>query len=140
MDSPWHNPSSDEIKEVLENTRTVAIVGLSSNPANSSYNVAEYLRKNRIKVIPVNPTVSEIQGLISYPDLKSLPEKPDIVVVFRKPEFAPEIVRKAIEFGATAVWLQEEIVSPAAFAEGRKAGLFMVMNKCIAKEHYRLLK
>ncbi|MEW5925654.1 MAG: CoA-binding protein [Candidatus Zixiibacteriota bacterium] len=134
----WRNPSSDEIKKLLDNSRTIAVVGLSSNPERPSYRVADYLLQKGYKIIPVNPRETEILGLKAYPDLESIPDKIDIVDVFRQPSEAKDIVERAISCGAGAVWLQESVVSLDAFCEGEKAGMIIVMDRCIKKEHSRL--
>lgn len=135
----WTNPSSEAIKKLLDASRTIAVVGLSSNPERPSYRVAGYLLKKGYNVIPVNPHETEILGLKVYPDLSAISDKIDIVDVFRHPSEARNIVEKAISCGAGAVWLQESVVSPEAFREGEKAGLMMIMDRCIFKEHSRLV-
>ena len=103
----WKNPDDGVIKKLLDTSRTIAVVGMSSNPDRPSYGVSEFLISAGYNVIPVNPKEKEILGQRSYPDLKSIPDKIDIVDVFRKPDAAPEIVKEAVEIGASAVWLQE---------------------------------
>ncbi|SYZ73349.1 conserved hypothetical protein [Candidatus Zixiibacteriota bacterium] len=135
----WKNPSPDEIKNFLKSIRTIAVVGLSSNPARASHNIGVYLKKKGYKVVPVNPNETEVLGEKSYPDLKSIPDKIDLVDVFRKGDAAPGITEEAIAIGVKGIWLQETVVSPEAFKRGEEAGLFMVMDRCIFKEHARLL-
>ena len=134
----WKNPDDGVIKKLLDTSRTIAVVGMSSNPDRPSYGVSEFLISAGYNVIPVNPKEKEILGQRSYPDLKSIPDKIDIVDVFRKPDAAPEIVKEAVEIGASAVWLQESVLSYDAFATGEKAGLTMIMDRCIFKEYHRL--
>ncbi len=134
----WKNPDDGVIKKLLDQSRTIAVVGMSSNPDRPSHGVSEYLLSIGYNVIPVNPKEKEIMSQRAYPDLKSIPEKVDIVDVFRKPDAAPDIVKEAVEIGASAVWLQESVISFDAFAAGEKAGLIMVMDRCIFKEHHRL--
>lgn len=136
----WKNPSSEDIRKLLDNSRTIAVVGLSSNPERPSFRVGGYLVQKGYRVIPINPVEKEIMDLKSYPDLESVPEKIDIIDVFRRPSEAVNIVEQAITCGAGAVWLQESVVSPEAFHLGEKAGLMMVMDRCIYKEHSRLVK
>lgn len=126
------------IEDILNNSRTVAVVGLSGNPDRPSHVVAEYLKENGYTIIPVNPNEKEILGEKSYPDLASIPVPVDVVDVFRRSEDVPPIVREAIRIGAKAVWMQEGVVNKEAAAEARKAGLKVVMDKCMFKEHYRL--
>jgi predicted CoA-binding protein len=126
------------IEDILNNSRTVAVVGLSPDPDRPSHNVAGYLKENGYIIIPVNPGEKEILGEKSYPDLTSIPEKVDVVDIFRKSEDVLPIVREAIKIGAGAVWMQEGVINREAAAEARKAGLKVVMDKCMFKEHYRL--
>lgn len=137
--SNWRNPSSHELEELLRSSKRIAVLGLSSNPARPSNGVAAYLQAQGYEIIPVNPKESEILGQKTYPDLASVPGKIDIVDVFRRSEFAPAIVEEAARIGARAVWLQEEVISPLAFNRGLEAGLTMIMDCCILKEHSRLL-
>jgi predicted CoA-binding protein len=116
----------------------VAVVGLSPDPDRPSHGVAGYLRENGYKIIPVNPEEKEILGETSYPDLSSIPEVPDVVDIFRRSEEVLPIVREAIKKGAKAIWMQEGVINKAAAAEARKAGLKVVMDGCMFKEHYRL--
>jgi predicted CoA-binding protein len=126
------------VEEILKNSRTVAVVGLSPDPDRPSHGVAGYLRENGYKIIPVNPEEKEILGETSYPDLSSIPEVPDVVDIFRRSEEVLPIVREAIKKGAKAIWMQEGVINKAAAAEARKVGLKVVMDRCMFKEHYRL--
>jgi hypothetical protein len=126
------------VKEILDTSRVVAIVGLSSNPERPSNVVGKYLKAHGYKIIPVNPAEKEIVGEKSYPDLTSVPEKVDVVDIFRKSEDVPLIVRDAIKIGARTVWMQEGIINKDSAAEARKAGLKVVMNKCMRKQHIKL--
>ncbi len=135
----WSNPSSDEIEKILERSHRIAVVGLSSDPARASNGVAAYLLSQGYEIIPVNPKETSPLGLQAYPDLASVPGKIDIVDVFRRSEFAPEIVRQAIAIGASAIWFQEDIISPEAFKLAKESGLTVVMNLCMLKEHVRLV-
>jgi len=130
------NMSSEE--EILKSSRVIAIVGLSSKPERPSYGVGDYLKEHGYKVIPVNPMEKEILGEVSYPDLKSIPEKVDVVDIFRRPEDVPPIVEEAIKIGAKAVWMQEGIINEAAAKRAEEGGLKAVMNKCMKKEHQKL--
>jgi len=126
-------------KEILLSTKTIASVGLSSNPEKESHGVARYLKEQGYRVIPVNPTTAEVLGEKSYPDLESVPEKIDVVQVFRKPEDVPPVVEGAIKVGAKAVWMQEGIVNEAAAETARAAGLQVVMDACMRDTHKRLI-
>jgi len=128
------------IPELLENSRTIAVVGLSSKRSRPSYGVSEYMQSAGYRIIPVNPQETEVLGERAYPDLDSVPEKIDIVDVFRNPDAVPEIVEAAIRVGAPAVWLQEGVVHEAAAQKARDAGLTMVMDRCILKEHRKLAR
>ena len=125
-------------EEILKNSRTVAIVGLSSNPERPSYTVAKYLKEHGYKIIPVNPNEKTVLGETSYPDLSSIPEKVDVVDIFRRSEDVPPIVSEAIKIGAKAVWMQEGVNNKEAALEALKAGLKVVVNKCMRKEHEKL--
>jgi len=127
-----------EMKRLLEQTQSIAVVGLSSRPERPSHGVARYLIAQGYRVIPVNPTVDEVLGLKSYPDLKAIPEPVDVVDIFRRSEHVPPIVEQAIEIGARAVWMQLGVVHEEAAARAEAAGLIVVMDRCIAVEHRRL--
>ena len=131
--------SDKDLKEILLSTRIIASVGLSSNPQKESYGIALYLKQQGYQVIPVNPTTTEIFGEKAYPDLESVPEKIDVVQVFRKPEDVPPVVDSAIKVGAKVVWMQEGIVNEAAAQKAREAGLQVVMDACMRATHRRLI-
>ena len=114
------------------------MVGLSSDPGKPSYGIAGYLAEQGYNIIPVNPNAQEILGRTSYPDLSSIPEKVDVVEIFRRSEDVIPIVEEAIKIGARVVWMQEEIVNEEAAARARDAGLLVVMDKCLFKEHQRM--
>ena len=127
------------MKDILLAAKTVASVGLSSNRAKESYGIVEYLKGQGYHIIPVNPTATEILGEKAYPDLESVPEKIDVVQVFRKPEDVPPVVDSAIKVGAKVVWMQEGIVNEEAAAKARAAGLQVVMDACMRATHRRLI-
>ena len=127
------------MKDILLSAKTVASVGLSSNRAKESYGIVEYLKGQGYRIIPVNPTTTEVLGEKSYPDLESVPEKIDVVQVFRRPEDVPPIVDSAIKVGAKVVWMQEGIVNEEAAAKARAAGLQVVMDECMRATHRRLI-
>jgi predicted CoA-binding protein len=126
------------VEYILKNSRTVAVVGLSPDPNRPSHNVAGYLKENGYEIIPVNPDEKEILGEKSYPNLASIPMQVDVVDIFRRSEEVLPIIREAIKKGARAIWMQEGVINKEAADEARKAGLKVVMNKCMFKEHYRL--
>lgn len=117
--------------------KSIAVVGLSDNPERPSFRVAKYLMESGYEIIPVNPGISEWMGKKSYPDLPSVLQKIDVVDVFRKPDAVPEIAKQAIAVGAKALWLQEGVVHGEAAAEAEKAGLLVVMDRCLMKERQK---
>ena len=125
------------IAKLLAESKTIAVVGLSGDVFRPSYGVAAYMQQQGYRIIPVNPKENEILGERCYPDLASIPEPVDIVDVFRRSEFVPELVREAIRIGAKAVWLQEGVEHAEAADEGRAAGLVVIENRCILKDHRR---
>ena len=127
-------------EKIISECRTVAVVGLSSNPERTSYKVASYLAKHGYHIIPVNPNAQEILGKTSYPDLSSIPEKVEVVDIFRRAEDVMPIVDEAIKIGAKVVWMQEGIINEEAAAKARDAGLLVVMDKCMFKQHRRLIQ
>ncbi len=124
---------------VLRSARTIAVVGLSSKRYRPSHGVAEYMQSSGYRIIPVNPFETEVLGETAYPELDRVPGTVDIVDIFRRSEFVPEIVDAAIRIGARAIWMQEGVVHEEAAAKARAAGLEVVMDRCILKEHRRLL-
>jgi predicted CoA-binding protein len=125
----------EEIRAILRETKVVAVVGLSDRPDRASYQVAAYLQAAGYRVIPVNPAVSEVLGEKAYASLRDVPGPIDLVDVFRKSEAVPEVVEDAVAVGAKAVWMQEGVVHHAAAGRARAAGLRVVMNRCVLKEH-----
>lgn len=123
------------VRELLKTSNTIASVGLSSNPEKDSHWVVSYLKNNGYKIIPVNPTASEIMGEKSYASLSEIPEKVDIVQIFRKSEDVPPVVEEAIKIGAKVVWMQEGIVNEEAEQAAEEAGLFVVMDVCMRAAH-----
>lgn len=127
-------------EEILDKYHTIAVVGASPNPERPSHRVAGYLMEHGYQVIPVNPNAREVLGETSYPSLSSIPEKVEVVDIFRRSEEVLPIVDEAIEIGARAIWMQEGIVNEVAAAKARDAGLLVVMDKCMFKEHRRLVQ
>jgi len=126
---------AEKIEELLKSAKTIAVVGLSDNPARTSYRVSAYMQSQGYRIIPVNPAISEALGEKSYPTLSEVPEKIDIVNVFRRSEHVPEVVEEAIRLKMPAIWMQEGVVHEEAAEKARQAGIFVVMNRCILKEH-----
>ncbi len=124
--------------KILNSSKTIAVVGLSPKPDRPSYRVASYLKGQGCRIIPVNTYASEILGETCYPDLRSIPEQVDVVDIFRRSERVPAIVEEAIEIGAKAVWMQEGVINEEAATRAREAGLLVVMDKCMLKEHRKL--
>jgi uncharacterized protein len=129
--------SREAIKKILEDCRTIAVVGLSSSPARASNGVAGYMKRQGYKIIPVNPKEEQVLGEKSYPTLADVPIKIDLVDIFRRSEAAGEVVDEAIKVGAKAVWLQEGVIDNAAAKRAQEAGLLVVMDRCWLKEHAR---
>jgi hypothetical protein len=126
---------SDPIAEILQRAKTIAVVGLSDNPLRPSHGVSAYLQAQGYRIIPVNPQIQEALGEKSYPSLLDVPEKIDIVDIFRRPEFVEEVVDQAIQLKVPAVWMQEEVIHEKAAEKARQAGIFVVMDRCILLEH-----
>ena len=126
---------SDTIREILEQARTLAIVGLSSKVMRPSHGVAAYMQRQGYRIIPVNPHEESVLGERGYASLDAVPEPFDVAVIFRRPEFVPEVVEAAIRRGAKVVWMQEGVVHEQAAERARAAGLRVVMDRCILKEH-----
>ena len=129
--------SREAIHKILEECRTIAVVGLSSNPGRASNGVAGYMKRSGYKIIPVNPNEQEVLGEKSYSSLTDVPVKVDLVDVFRRSEDAGRVVDEAIKVGAKAVWLQEGVIDHTAAERARDAGLLVVMDLCWLKEHAR---
>ena len=127
-----------QISEILRIGRTIAVVGLSAKRYRPSYGVAEYMQRAGYRIIPVNPHETEVLGEKCYPDVESVPEPIDIVDIFRRSEFVPEIVEAAIRKGAKAIWMQEGVIHEEAARRAREADIEVVMDRCILKEHRRL--
>jgi len=136
---PQQNATSEEIKDILTESKTIAIVGLSQNPDRDSHKVAQYLLKNGYKIVPVNPAYDEVLGEKSYPSVKDVPFAIDIVDIFRKPDVIPGLVDEAIEKKAKTVWMQLGLSHNQAAKKATEAGLKVVQNKCMKIEHYKMV-
>jgi predicted CoA-binding protein len=125
----------DSIAEVLKKSKTIAVVGLSDNPMRASHGVSAYMQLQSYRIIPVNPMCDFVLGEKSYRSLLEVPEKIDIVNIFRRPQFVAEIVDHAIQLKVPAIWMQETVIHQEAAKKAQAAGIFVVMDKCILKEH-----
>jgi uncharacterized protein len=128
-------PGTDPIAELLQRSQTIAVVGLSDNPMRPSHGVSAYMQAQGYRIIPVNPEILESLGEKAYASLLDVPEKIDIVNIFRRPEFVEEVVDHAIQLKVPAIWMQEDVIHQLAAQKARKAGIFVVMDLCILKEH-----
>ncbi len=133
------NLTDAHLKDILNNVKNIAVVGISTNPSKDSHAVAAYLKKQGYHVIPVNPAAEEILGEKSYPDLQSIKGPVDVVDVFRRPEFVSEIADQAIKIGAKVLWLQLGIHNEEAVKKAREAGMTVVEDHCMMAEHSRLI-
>lgn len=128
----------DDVEKIIRESRNIAVVGISNKLGRPSLTVASYLKGQGYRIIPVNPTIQDVNGEKCYPDLTSIPEKVDVVDIFRKPADVLPVVEEAVRIGAKAVWMQEGIVNEEAARKAKEAGLLVVMDKCMLKEHSRL--
>jgi predicted CoA-binding protein len=133
-------PVFSSIEDLLRSARNIAVVGLSSNPMRSSYGVSAYMQQHGYRIIPVNPQIDSCLGEKAYALLLDVPEKIDIVNIFRRPEFVEEIVDQAITLKVPAIWMQEEVIHERAAEKARQAGIFVIMDRCILKEHRAVIK
>ena len=129
--------AGDPVSQILKTSHTIAVVGLSSRTHRPSYGVAQYLQSAGYKIIPVNPEEKDVLGEKCYARLEDVPEQVDIVDIFRRSEYVPEIVESAIRIGARGVWMQEGVIHAEAAERARSAGLFVTMDTCILKQHIR---
>jgi len=125
----------DPIFELLKRSKTIAVVGLSQNPLRPSHGVTAYMQSHGYRIIPVNPNIDECLGEKAWPSLSDVPDKIDIVNIFRRPEFVEAIVDEAIRLKISAIWMQEDVIHEKAAEKARQAGIFVVMDRCILKEH-----
>ena len=128
----------NRISTILDSARTIAVVGMSGKRYRPSYGVAEYMKRSGYRIIPVNPYETEVLGERCYPDLVSVPGPIDIVDIFRRSEYVPEIVESDIQIGAKTVWMQEGVIHEEAAERARNAGLKVVMDRCTLKEHRKM--
>jgi predicted CoA-binding protein len=132
----------DAIRDLLSSAKIIAVVGLSSKRARASFGVSRYMQAAGYRIIPVNPNESEVLGEKAYADLDAIPKdvKIDVVNIFRRPEEVSEVVEAAIRLGAPAIWMQEGVIHEESAAAARKAGIFVVMDRCLLKDHQRLMR
>jgi len=128
-------PQSDPVAALLKRSKTIAVIGLSGNPQRASHGVSAYMQTHGYRIIPVNPHIEESLGERAYASLLDVPEKIDIVNIFRRPEFVEAVVDQAIQLKVPAIWMQEDVIHERAAEKARKAGIFVVMDRCILKEH-----
>jgi predicted CoA-binding protein len=129
------SPRPDPIADLLERSKTIAVVGLSNSPLRPSHGVSAYMQTNGYEIIPVNPEIEDALGEKAYASLLEVPRKIDIVNIFRRPEFVEEVVDQAIQLRVPAIWMQEEVINEKAAEKARQAGIFVIMDRCILKEH-----
>ena len=137
---PFTNPAPDEICRLLREVHTIAVVGLSPNPSRPSFRVAQALKSFGYRIFPVRPLVIEVLGEKAYPDLESLPEVPDIVDVFRAPQHVPAVVDSCIKLGIKRLWLQEGVLHEEAALRAQQAGITVVMDRCMFRDHTQLCR
>jgi|SRR5271165_6451019 len=128
-------PQPDPITDLLKRSKTIAVVGLSNSPLRPSHGVSAYMQTNGYRIIPVNPEIKGALGEKAYASLLDVPEKIDIVNIFRRPEFVEEVVDQAIQLKVPVIWMQEEVINEKAAEKARRAGIFVIMDHCILKEH-----
>jgi predicted CoA-binding protein len=136
----FSNPSPENIYNLLRGVRSVAVVGLSPNPGRPSFRVAQALQSFGYRIFPVRPLMTEVLGEKAYPDLESLPEVPDIVDVFRAAEHVPAIVDSCIKLGIKNLWLQDGVVHEEAALRAQQAGITVVMDRCMFRDHTQLCR
>src|ERR1700693_2635499 len=129
------SPQTDPVTELLRDAKTIAVVGLSDDPMRPSHGVSAYMRSHGYRIIPVNPRIESCLGEKAYSSLLEVPERIDIVNIFRRPEFVAEVVDQAIQLKVPAIWMQEDVIHEKAAEKARKAGIFVAMDLCILKEH-----
>jgi uncharacterized protein len=127
--------TTDPITELLKRSKTIAVVGLSDSPLRASHGVSAYMQSQGYRIVPVNPTVDNVLGEDSYSSLLDVKEKIDIVNIFRRSEFVPDVVDQAIQLKVPAIWMQEGVIHEAAAEKARQAGILVIMDRCILKEH-----
>ncbi|MBP2077766.1 CoA-binding protein [Oceanobacillus polygoni] len=136
----WENPTNDELKEILESAKTIAVVGLSNNQDKTAYQIAKIMQEVGYRIIPVNPSVDEVLGEKAYPSLMAIPDKIDIINIFRRPEYLPEIAKEAAETDCRIFWAQQGIVNEDAYHYLKERDFTVIMDLCIKVVHAVLVK
>lgn len=136
----WENPSKETLKEILESAKTIAVVGLSNNEEKTAYQISKIMQNEGYRIIPVNPTVDEVLGEKAYPTLKDVPEKIDIINVFRRPEYLPEVAKDAAETDCRVFWAQQGIINEEAYHYLKERDFTVIMDLCIKVVHSVLVK
>ncbi|MBR3121468.1 MULTISPECIES: CoA-binding protein [Oceanobacillus] len=136
----WENPANDELKEILESAKTIAVVGLSNNQDKTAYQIAKIMQEVGYRIIPVNPTVEEVLGEKAYSSLTAIPDKIDIINIFRRPEYLPEIAKEAAETDCRIFWAQQGIVNEEAYHYLKERDFTVIMDLCIKVVHAVLVK
>ena len=129
------SPQTHRVTELLKRAKTIAVVGLSDDPLRASHGVSAYMQDYGYRIIPVNPRIEFCLGEKAYASLLEVTEKIDIVNIFRRPEFMEEVVDQAIQLKVPAIWMQEDVIHEKAAEKARQAGIFVVMDRCILKDH-----
>jgi uncharacterized protein len=133
-------PPERTIEQILKESKTIAVVGLSANPGRDSHQVASYLKRNGYIIYPVNPNYEQVLGSRCYTNLSDIPDAIDIIDIFRRPEHIPPIAEESVKIGAKVIWMQLGIRNEEAAETARRAGLQVIMDRCIKVEHMRLLR
>ncbi|GAB3796795.1 CoA-binding protein [Virgibacillus kimchii] len=131
----WENPSNEKVKEILKTAKTIAVVGLSDNPDRTSYQISKVMQESGYKIIPVNPTVDEVLGEKAYAALEEVPDEVDIINVFRRPEFLPDIAKDAAKTNCRVFWAQQGVVNEEAYDYLTERGFTVIMDLCIKVQH-----
>lgn len=136
----WENPANETVKNILETAKTIAVVGLSANPEKTSHQIAKIMQAQGYRIIPVNPTLDKVLGEKAYPSLPDIPEKVDIVNVFRRPEYLPQLAKEAALTNCKVFWAQQGIVNEEAYHYLKERGFEVIMDRCIKVVHSVLVK
>ncbi|WP_163972160.1 CoA-binding protein [Oceanobacillus halotolerans] len=136
----WENPSNEVMQEILESSKTIAVVGLSNNPDRTSYQVSKIMQESGYRIIPVNPTIDEVLGEKAYPSLLEVPDQIDIINVFRRPEYLTDIAKDAVQTNCNIFWAQQGIVNEEAFHYLKEHNFTVIMDRCIKVLHSLLVK